>query len=605
MNKTIFVIFALILTACAPIGTQALDVFTPTPDAAALYAEAIRAQRQYDEARGTAESYQGRITATAIAAAATQTRGAEYRSETLTAFNMAHTQAAYAATSTAAVVQATTTAAATATADAYAWRATQIADNAQATDDMAVIFARQTQMSIASESNRLALERERMTNAINAWTFPIAAIVFLAIFAGGVVFVARAISRRPTLEQTPDGTFAVFPQMVSHISRQSEPIITVHGVPVLPESSASQRQANALIAGVSAVRAGGAVGREVFAPPLVQVAPVVEQPPAVIDAEWRQVDEWRGPGFLIGQSQAGPVYIDPDKGASHLMVVGMTSSGKTRRCMLPVLAQALRAGWGVVLMNEAAGDYAALADHANLVRIGGKADDIANVLAHGAAEVERRDEVLRRAGVSTIGRMASLDEIGPRLILAVDELVQLAYSTDAHTGDEIWRQAAIIASKGRKCGVMFAFASTTITGRVLPKMGLTVRDNCARVAYRLDNQAASYVSVGRGGAETLADGHFLAQLGRGVIEGVGYTPDDEQVRSLVAKPVARVEQPDWLALPETAQTNEKEVAPEDAERIREMLRAGNTYNDIGRAVFGYPGGWGYKMVKEIEAGMVK
>jgi hypothetical protein len=323
-----------------------------------------------------------------------------------------------------------------------------------------------------------------------------------------------------------------------------------------------------------------------------------EEPELTGAAPWAALDTWQGGALPLG---IGPrkqgILLDPDKNP-HLLVAGTSGSGKTIDGLRPLACLALASGWQLILMNEAGGDFAPIQGHANLIEVHGGAVEIADALEAVVDEAERRDVLLQGMGVSTWGRLSNSEHYGPRIMVMIDELVSLASQANGSLSGRIWRAAIQITSKGRKFGLMFVAATTDPTYRTLAQSGLIVRDNCARMVFRVRNAGVSRAALDADGAEDLVDHQFIAQLGPSVVKGVAFHPSDEQLREFLrARSVMALPAPDWLSV------TSKDVIDERTTRIREMARQGQSMADIQRAVFGYAGGSAYEAVRDALKGM--
>lgn len=107
---------------------------------------------------------------------------------------------------------------------------------------------------------------------------------------------------------------------------------------------------------------------------------------------------------------------------------------------------------------------------------------------------------------------------------------------------------AAFASRARKVGMCSVGLATDPTYRALGQGGLTYRSQCARISFRLIQASGSRAILDATGAETLADGQFLALLDRpGLVQGMSANPSDEElVGYLGQRRLADVTRPAWL-----------------------------------------------------------
>jgi hypothetical protein len=232
---------------------------------------------------------------------------------------------------------------------------------------------------------------------------------------------------------------------------------------------------------------------------------------------------------------AGPqnriIALNPQQ-TPHLFVAGTSGAGKTRRLLRPLVAQALAAGYYAVLMNESGSDFAPFYDHANVTIVRGDVFDYVAVLEMAIQEVMAREEILRQERVSEWRRLAS-DRPHARapILFAVDELLFLVALLPPAEQKKFWGLLAAFASRARKVGMSSVALATDPTYRVLGQGGLTYRSQCARLTFRMREPGGSRAMLDRQGAETLADGHFLALLDAPeLVQGTAAKPDDEELR---------------------------------------------------------------------------
>ena len=141
--------------------------------------------------------------------------------------------------------------------------------------------------------------------------------------------------------------------------------------------------------------------------------------------------------------------------------------------------------------------------------------------------------------------------------------------------------------------------ATDPTYRALGQGGLNYRTQCARVSFRMMQSSGSRAILDESGAETLAQGQFMALLGEPrVVRGMTANPSDEELRSyLVHNQAPALPSPTWLETidptPETGNTDES------GREIRELIVQGLSLREIQRQVFGYVGGAAYEAVRQV------
>ncbi len=303
--------------------------------------------------------------------------------------------------------------------------------------------------------------------------------------------------------------------------------------------------------------------------------------------DWSKFLNYDEPNLLIGMNEKY-IALNPERDP-HLMFAGTTGAGKTRQGLVITAASALRLGWHVIVLNRAGADFAALEKHPRL-NLFDDQDVALNVLQALVAEVDRRNGILRERGVSTWRRLENAE---PEILLLIDELVAFTLSlADQSLATQTWKHVVHTASAGRKCGLHFGFATTDPTHKTLGRLGLVVRDNCARVAFRLRGGQAV---IPGGDALDLSQRHFLALTsdGNAPLAGAAFDPSDEQLQEFVALISRGIEREPFPLVIDQAPARDIE------EEIRELHAKGKSINEIQRSVFGTgPGGRDYYRVKQ-------
>jgi len=598
-NALMFVVLALATTLVAGCAQPAPAAPAPgasaTPDYAAVMAEATRIQRQNEDILATANAYNAQMTqtreATVQAGLATQARYAAIQTETRAAITLA---AAYAAD--------TATAVATATAGARTQVAISVAQTKDSAD--AAAFAENQRIIIAS--NRLALEREQRMNVVRAvapWV-----LIALAVLLAGYILWRSFEDRRKAADvlRFEDGTIVVKTPDggVVDLHRLLHPALTPRKAAYLippAEVSGQQMDQNRRQQVIELERVGGRVAgpaREAFAPPAQPAA--AAEPDLVVDAEWRVLSDLYQPGkIVLGVNPDGPVLVDPED-CPHLLYAGTTSAGKTRFGLRPLAAQALANGWQVVFISSKRQDFRVFdgLPNARMVFID-QAEQATGYLEAAYTEIQRRNRMLYDANVST---WASMTGRGPRALVVMDEFSNLADAmTDEAGRKALWRALRMATAEGRKCGIHVAVALQDPTWQ---SMDLPARRNMTPVIFRVQDQAASRVTLNVNGAETLERQHFLARL-RQVVHGKAFAPTDDEIQAFVSRhPVNALPAPEWVALPAPAQPAAAGSDSADkTEQIRSLLLDGLSVNRVCNIVFGYTGGSAFAAVSEVKAHM--
>lgn len=251
-------------------------------------------------------------------------------------------------------------------------------------------------------------------------------------------------------------------------------------------------------------------------------------------ARWQLFMTWNDKTRIpIGAAADGPVLLDSERKA-HILGVGATGTGKTRRLIWPLTAYWLSQGIQATLMNGRGSDFAPFKDHPNVEIVRGSFAEMpalaAAYLDGALRELERRDRVLDRLGVSTWSRLpASAGETGERL-LVIDEFLTLARSgTSADGGTSMMEKLVLLTSEGRKYGFRVLLTATDPTLKALGPEGLVIRGQCARIVFSLEDDGPSKAILGNTAAVGLPPGHFIAKIGGAPQRGVAFEPGDGDI----------------------------------------------------------------------------
>ena len=232
----------------------------------------------------------------------------------------------------------------------------------------------------------------------------------------------------------------------------------------------------------------------------------------------------------------------------HVLLCGSSGSGKTRRALRPLIAQALVQDTLVVIMNESGADFAPFYDHPNAAFIRGDAQTYTAVLEMAISEMNRRETLLRQARVSEWRRLPEQLRDAPPVLLVIDEVLALAMLMSSKAQKNFWGLFAAYASRARKLAMGSIGALTDPTYRILGD-GLNWREQCnARITFRVAKVNISRAVLDSEGAEALNEGQFLAMLGSpDLVQGVAAHPHDEELIQFISQQMTPpLQQPEWL-----------------------------------------------------------
>lgn len=331
-------------------------------------------------------------------------------------------------------------------------------------------------------------------------------------------------------------------------------------------------------------------------------------------ASWARFSEWDDLRHLpIGASNNGPIMIDTAR-EPHVMIAGYTGTGKTRRILWPIVSAALAGGSHVMLVNERGSDFKPFRSHPNVTIVRGNRKDMpklaARVLSAAVKEVDRRDAVLNAHGISTWDRLPPGVDNGSEVVIVIDEFLALARSRIIDPGMQkiMMESAIVLTSEARKFGIRLLITVTSPGRRALGDAGLTIRDQCARVALALKDRATSLAFMGDSSAMGLDEGHFIANVSGRIHKGVAFCPSDRDIEIyLLSHRVDKSDLPENIASFSIRDPIEdiNEDDPLSHSKAREILLYWETTGRrpskraIEHAVFGYMGGNAHQIVKAV------
>jgi hypothetical protein len=198
----------------------------------------------------------------------------------------------------------------------------------------------------------------------------------------------------------------------------------------------------------------------------------------------------------------------------------------------------------------------------------------------------------------------------PSVTLVLDELGNMAEAIyteqrDPKTCAELWNWMTMIAREGRKVGMTFAAAIQEPTSA---SVDLRFRRNCTRVAFLLGDKRSSEALIDMAGAESLAQGRFIARMGS-LVHGAGFAPSDDEIDAFLTERKIHVHpRPGWIdgTARDVTEQDLVRASVVDAEaqrdaKIREMHAAGESLAKIQRDVFGdvNTGGANFNRIKAV------
>ncbi|HSW62697.1 MAG TPA: FtsK/SpoIIIE domain-containing protein [Dissulfurispiraceae bacterium] len=476
------------------------------------------------------------------------------------------------------------------------------------TQAAAEIAAYQTQVAGQAARDTLELQRQTVTNQVNAW-LPIVGVIAASLLVGYLITaLAIAYSKRPMV--VAKGNHLVYSGGVVNPGRATGAYIPVHkGKPAHPPANPDPDQHDVTnmdqkIEAVQAIAAGMKLPASTVGDVMTGVQP--ELPASHPDisvadlpgkAPWQIMSSWPGGAFPLGLTAGGDIVKADQQGtAPHLLVAGTTHSGKTDGLLRPVAAEALASGWQVIFIDRGVPGFGVFHDHPNAHIITlQESDEAIDYLKRLHREMKERLRLLvdanQRTWLEWTGRPR------PMLMIVIDEYSNL--SDEVSNREELWRWTRILANEARKAGILLVLALQDPTAR---SIDLRIRRNCTPVAFKVLDAAVSRVVLNEDGAERLVQGQFLVKIGgfgSDPQHAVAFCPSDDEIMQFFAsRPRERLPRPDWLdaEIIDVEPTQPVNVRPQPffdaetrllAEQIREEWGRGASRSEMARAA-GYP-----------------
>lgn len=625
MKKIFFIIFCvLLLTACAP-ATQTAYVNGQPVDP---FVNAEMARRTAESAQQEADFFNSQLTATEQSRLDLAQTPIAKMTQDMAAFQMdqLHSQA----TTTAAVY----TQQAAITITAQSWSPTP---DATQTAVFANSYAEATKIANTITLDNQRVERARTTNMIRAASaYVIGFIVLIIVTMFAVVFAKRfSFIPNPVDERGKAHPMLNVIEAVSwDIERAVNGVVVANKsfIKQLPAITADRQdkvtaQSQHVDFNTRVARLPKALtdaqGMKFMNDPVVDEPTISELNAATLALPpWNFIESWKGESRPLGLGVKG--LIVAKAASTHLLVSGITGSGKTGFMLRTQVTASLAKGYQVVNLGFSDAGFGVFADHPNYHSIKlEQASDIIPCLASVYKELKERKQIIG-------GESYEWDHwpngIPPRpfVEILIDELGNFA--EDIYTSEEtskeghaktkeLWRWISMIANEGRKVGIRFVAALQDPTAK---SVDLRFRRNCTLVSFQQGDASQSSAFIGATGAQLLGVGHFMTRID-GLVIGGGFSPTDPEIKDYLNRhSVAQTPAPNWIdgKLIEPKQIAHKDnglledapfIVPTDTKlhadearrlageeiRIEEMISQNMSVSAIVREIWGVSGGGSY------------
>ena len=279
--------------------------------------------------------------------------------------------------------------------------------------------------------------------------------------------------------------------------------------------------------------------------------------------------------LAIGENDKGEVIIGDLAGLPHLLIGGMTGSGKSvcmNSIILGLLSKFSPDDLHLILADLKIVEFADYQDLPHLrFPIANSNEDTLNALQWCPSEIDRRYQVLKDAQCREIHQYNSLGyQKMPYIVFILDELSDLMVN-DPDLAEAAENAISSICTKGRTVGVHLIISTSRADGKVLP---FSIRANIpAHIAFRLYSADSSCIMLGRPGGEKLKrHGDMLMQLPfeEKLLRCQGAYADDKMIKEFIDALVPCKQQKiDPLDLP-------VENMESIAEEIKKFIRSDDT-----------------------------
>lgn len=261
--------------------------------------------------------------------------------------------------------------------------------------------------------------------------------------------------------------------------------------------------------------------------------------------QWNIMKSWDGRSKPLGYGRNGLILA---KAASpHILISGMTGTGKTLFMMRTLATASLAQGAQVINIGYSDSGFGVFSAHKNYHAVAlPKAEAIIECLTRVYEELGERKRMI--GGDAIEWEHWHRGEAPPRpfLDLFMDELGNMAediYFQNATLNKVMWSLVARIANEGRKVGIRFVAALQDPTSK---SMDLRFRRNCTLVSFRQGDRVQSDTFLGAQGAENLPVGRFMARTDA-LMMGGGFNPNDIQILEYLAERAVPVRPaPKWI-----------------------------------------------------------
>ena len=219
--------------------------------------------------------------------------------------------------------------------------------------------------------------------------------------------------------------------------------------------------------------------------------------------------------LAIGENDKGEVIIGDLARMPHLLISGVTGSGKSvcmNSIILSLLSKFSPDDLHLILADLKIVEFADYQDLPHLrFPIANSNEDTLNALQWCASEIDRRYQVLKDAQCREIHQYNSLGyQKMPYIVFILDELSDLMLQ-NTEEADATVNAINYICIKGRAAGIHLIISTSRADGKVLP---FSMRANIpAHIAFKLYSADSSCIMLGRPGGEKLKrHGDMLMQL---------------------------------------------------------------------------------------------
>lgn len=355
--------------------------------------------------------------------------------------------------------------------------------------------------------------------------------------------------------------------------------------------------------------------------------PLLEASRELPAPHYKKLFAWDGELKPFGVGEDGELMrVDLTK-HPHLMICGMSGSWKSRSAIRTLIACSLIQGDNVFVLGKQV-DFFPFEGHPNFRILPTRnlrtdANKYIEVVRRLTDQMDVRDDILVSSRKSTWAHYG-----GPQTIFVLDDITGTMLNINTKDRILFLEEILRVAMDGRKYGLNLLLGVQRPTADTIDTR---LRSQLARISFRVERASESKIAIDADGAQYLPDRHFLTRLtNESALErGVGFTLEDTETEAFWrSRPIKENEPMTWIdavVVEEETEALPVVVTPEtpggdlaaayqvasDDFKIRELYlskcsaRKPFSLRSIEQEIFKSTGGGAHNMVKAVIADLEK